>query len=1081
MAFSLLARALLVASVLPHASLVGAQTVTQNGELIPADETTVAPAAQVLADPSSVLSDAEKYQLTDAVLANLTELELTNISLFNFAGSDEAAGSKRSLLKRCKTYPGDFLWPSKTIWKIFNILTGGALIETVPIGAVCYKNNVHYNAAKCADILAHWTESATHAGDPTSVMSPLYQGETCMPQSGNTSTCEIGGFPSYSVKATTVSQIQLAVNFARNLNLRLVVHNTGHDFLGKSTGAGALSIWTHNLKSINFIKSYSSPSYRGPAFKLGAGIQVLDLYEAAKKYGVTAVGGECKGVGVTGGYIAGGGHSPISSKYGMGADQVLSIDVVTPSGRFITADENNNKDLFWAIRGGGGGTFGVVTSMTVKVHPKMHFSGVTFTILSGANTNVTDGLFFAALEAYWRKFPSYAAQGTYAYSTIFPLGAEGGYMWSMLPWLVPEMSLVDFKAMVTPLFDEWTALGLQFEPEFFEHDNFYDTWTSHFPVETVANINMRTASRLFPIKNWEDEATLNKTISTIRAVIEDGSAFIQYNINGAAPAGTPDNAVNPAWRDATLYGIFGGGWAADASLEDQAFANNRITNDWGARFREITPGSGGYLNEGDVMEPDFGQAFFGSNYDRLVRIKKATDPWNVFWAPTAVGSEDWYITGQEDWLTLQTGHSIDLAVVTAMKLTTGVALAFLAASTTASPTWPTWPPFGGKPKHHKGVPYAEGSKFMLDGKPFLFAGSNAYWLPFINQAKHAGLKVMRTWAFNDKNATYIPGGLPMYGGEGAGESPIYFQSFKDGVATINYGPDGLQALDKVVKIAEETGIKLVMALTNNWADYGGMDVYTVNLGGKYHDDFFHSPKIVSAFKKYTAAVVSRYKDSPAIFAWELANEPRCGADGKRNLPRSAGTNCSHVMVTDWIADIGKFIKGIDKKHMVTWGGEGEFYEEGNEDWAYAGADGGHFYNELALEEMDFGTFHLYPDWWDKTAEWANKWVTDHGKAQVKLNKPVLFEEYGWLHPEDRLAFVNRTVPANQTRVAVIGEWQKISLEYKMSDAYWQLGVCGLSIGCNHNDGFTIYLNDTEESRPLIFQHAKEVAKVNRRL
>ncbi|OBT64286.1 hypothetical protein VE03_06794 [Pseudogymnoascus sp. 23342-1-I1] len=656
MALSFFARALLLASALPHANLVGAQTVTQNGELIPADETTVAPAAQLLSDPSSVLSEAEKFQLTDAILANLTELELSNVSLFNFAGSDEAVGSKRSIFKRCKTSPGDLLWPSKPIWKVFNLLAGGALIETVPIGAVCYKNNEHYNAAKCADILAHWTESATHAGDPTSVMSPIYQGMTCMPQSGNTSTCDIGGFPSYSVKATTVSQIQLAVNFARNLNLRLVVHNTGHDFLGKSTGAGALSIWTHNLKSVTFIKSYSSPSYKGPAFKLGAGIQVLDLYEAAKKYGVTAVGGECGGVGVTGGYIAGGGHSPISSKYGMGADQVLSIDIVTPSGRFITADENNNKDLFWAIRGGGGGTFGVVTSMTVKVHQKMPFSGVTFTILSGDDTNVTDDVFFAALEAYWRRFPSYAAQGTYGYSTIFPRGADGGYMWSMLPWLVPEMSLVDFKVMVTPLFDEWTALGLQFEPEYFEHDNFYDTWKSHFPVETVANINMRTASRLFPIKNWEDESTLNTTISTIRSVIEEGSAFIQYNINGAAPAGTPDNAVNPAWRDATLYGIFGGGWAADASLEDQAFANNRITNDWGARFRAITPGSGGYLNEGDVMEPNFGQAFFGTNYDRLVRIKKATDPWNVFWAPTAVGSEDWYITGQEDWLTLQTGR-----------------------------------------------------------------------------------------------------------------------------------------------------------------------------------------------------------------------------------------------------------------------------------------------------------------------------------------------------------------------------------------------------------------------------------------
>jgi mannan endo-1,4-beta-mannosidase len=104
----------------------------------------------------------------------------------------------------------------------------------------------------------------------------------------------------------------------------------------------------------------------------------------------------------------------------------------------------------------------------------------------------------------------------------------------------------------------------------------------------------------------------------------------------------------------------------------------------------------------------------------------------------------------------------------------------------------------------------------------------------LTQASKAGLKVIRTWAFNEKNATFVPGGLPMYGGEGAGVSPIYFQSWENGKATINYGATGLQALDKVVKIAEQTGIKLILTLTNNWADYGGMDVYTVNLGGKYH-------------------------------------------------------------------------------------------------------------------------------------------------------------------------------------------------------------------------------------------------------
>ena len=108
-----------------------------------------------------------------------------------------------------------------------------------------------------------------------------------------------------------------------------------------------------------------------------------------------------------------------------------------------------------------------------------------------------------------------------------------------------------------------------------------------------------------------------------------------------------------------------------------------------------------------------------------------------------------------------------------------------------------------------------------------------------------------------------------------------------------------------------------------------MDVYTVNLGGKYHDDFYTNPKIINAFKKYTKEFITRYKDSPAIFAWELANEPRCGADGVRNLPRS--TTCDSKVMTKWIKTMAGYIKSIDKVHMVTWGGEGEFHIEGDPD------------------------------------------------------------------------------------------------------------------------------------------------------
>lgn len=103
--------------------------------------------------------------------------------------------------------------------------------------------------------------------------------------------------PSYVVNATNVAQIQLAVNFARNLNLRLIVKNKGHDFKAKSTGAGSLSIWTNALQGIQYLGSTYShgPSgYRGPAFKIGAGVQALPLYQAANKLGLHIVGGNTR-------------------------------------------------------------------------------------------------------------------------------------------------------------------------------------------------------------------------------------------------------------------------------------------------------------------------------------------------------------------------------------------------------------------------------------------------------------------------------------------------------------------------------------------------------------------------------------------------------------------------------------------------------------------------------------------------------------------------------------------------------------------------------------------------------------------
>jgi hypothetical protein len=118
--------------------------------------------------------------------------------------------------------------------------------------------------------------------------------KACQPPSiYDSKSCTLGGYPSYVIKAKTVSDIQSGVNFARNDFLRLVVKNTGHDFAGKSTGYGAFSIWTHNLKDIQYFDNYVDDSgYKGPAIKAGAGVQAFELYKFANEKKVVAVAGE---------------------------------------------------------------------------------------------------------------------------------------------------------------------------------------------------------------------------------------------------------------------------------------------------------------------------------------------------------------------------------------------------------------------------------------------------------------------------------------------------------------------------------------------------------------------------------------------------------------------------------------------------------------------------------------------------------------------------------------------------------------------------------------------------------------------
>lgn len=124
------------------------------------------------------------------------------------------------------------------------------------------------------------------------------------------------------------------------------------------------------------------------------------------------------------------------------------------------------------------------------------------------------------------------------------------------------------------------------------------------------------------------------------------------------------------------------------------------------------------------------------------------------------------------------------------------------------------------------------------------------------------------------------------------------------------------------------------------------------------------------------------------------------------------------------------------------------------------------------------SFHLYPDWWTKTVEWSNQYIIDHAISQRNANKPVIFEEYGWLTPEAREA--NNIPFKNETRLEVLGKWQEITRKEKLAgDNYWQFGYSEFSRGRNHDDGFTIYLDD-EEAKELVYGHAKKVNEASKK-
>jgi FAD/FMN-containing dehydrogenase len=177
-------------------------------------------------------------------------------------------------------------------------------------------------------IQANWPRPELHDETTHSPMASFFANMSCDPFTPREAQCVLGSYVPYAVKASGETDYRATIAFATKHNIRLVIRNTGHDYMGKSTGAGALALWTHHIKDIS-IQDYESPSYTGKAIKVGAGVQAGEAQTAANAHGLVVVEGDCPTVGIAGGYTQGGGASPLASRFGLAADGVLEWEVVT--------------------------------------------------------------------------------------------------------------------------------------------------------------------------------------------------------------------------------------------------------------------------------------------------------------------------------------------------------------------------------------------------------------------------------------------------------------------------------------------------------------------------------------------------------------------------------------------------------------------------------------------------------------------------------------------------------------------------------------------------------------------------------
>jgi FAD/FMN-containing dehydrogenase len=483
----------------------------------------------------------------------------------------------------------------------------------------------------------------------------------------------------YAVAAESTADVVAAVNFAREHHLRLVVKGGGHSYQGTSDAPDSLLMWTRHMNAVHLHDGFVGQGCAGaqapqPAVTVEAGAMWIDAYDAVTTRGGRYVqGGGCTTVGVAG-LVQSGGFGSFSKNYGTAAAGLLEAEIVTADGQVRVANACTNPDLFWGIKGGGGGSLGVITRLTLRTRALPEFFGGVFGAIRASSDAAYRTLIAKVVRLYQRDLfnPHWGEQMTFRSDNTLRLAmvfqgldkSQAEKVWApFLDWVRAheEYSFVEpVQVMALPARHFWDAeFFRQHAPGLMVDDDRPGAPRNHV---LWAGDQGQVGWFIHAYKSaWLPASLLrgdrqSRLVDALFACTRHWGVALHFNKGLAgAPAAeiaaAKDTAMNPQVLNAFALAIIaadgppafpGMGVAPDlpAAREDAAGIGKAMDE-----LLKVAPGAGSYVSESDYFERDWPTSFWGANYSRLAAVKRQYDPAGLFFVHHGVGSEAWSADG----------------------------------------------------------------------------------------------------------------------------------------------------------------------------------------------------------------------------------------------------------------------------------------------------------------------------------------------------------------------------------------------------------------------------------------------------